>query len=408
MIDVDVVSNNIVKMKVVGVGGGGNNAVNRMIEVGLEDIEFIAVNTDHQVLMGSKADRKLQLGEKITGGMGAGAKPEIGKKAAEESREEIAAALQGANMVFITAGMGGGTGTGAAPIVAQIAKEMGMLTVAVVTKPFSVEGRARYKQAEEGISVLKEYVDSIVIIPNDRLLMIADKKTTVTEAFKMADDVLRQVVQGISDVIKNTACINLDFADIKTIMQDQGLTHMGIGHGKGEDKVEEAVRAAVDNPLLETSINGAKYVLLYIVGGNDFGMFDANAVAEIVQKDIDENSTFIYGLGIDESLDDELIVTIIATGFDHEVSTPFGMGGKQATAKKEAIQANPVAQQSAAQQTVKPREKTTDYRSFIQQFSSKGRDYSTTVSANTAGQAEDNLEEEEEGFEIPPWMSSDR
>ena len=402
MIDVDVVSNNIVKMKVVGVGGGGNNAVNRMIEVGLEDIEFIAVNTDHQVLMSSKANSKLQLGEKITGGMGAGAKPEIGKKAAEESKEEISAALQGANMVFITAGMGGGTGTGAAPIVAQIAKEMGMLTVAVVTKPFTVEGRARYKQAEEGIAVLKEYVDSIVIIPNDRLLMIADKKTTVTEAFKMADDVLRQVVQGISDVIKNTACINLDFADIKTIMQDQGLTHMGIGHGKGEDKVEEAVRQAVDNPLLETSINGAKYVLLYIVGGNDFGMFDANAVAEIVQKDIDEDSTFIYGLGIDESLDDELIVTIIATGFDHEVSTPFGMG-RQNTVKKETVQAQPQPSQPAA----KPRDKTTDYRTFIQQFSNKGRDY-TSTNTSAMGQSEEEIGEDEEGFEIPPWMSSDR
>lgn len=404
MIDVDVVSNNIVKMKVVGVGGGGNNAVNRMIEVGLEDIEFIAVNTDHQVLMSSKANKKLQLGEKITGGMGAGAKPEIGKKAAEESREEIAAALQGANMVFITAGMGGGTGTGAAPVVAQIAKEMGMLTVAVVTKPFSVEGRARYKAAEEGIDVLKEYVDSIVIIPNDRLLMIADKKTTVTEAFKMADDVLRQVVQGISDVIKNTACINLDFADIKTIMQDQGLTHMGIGHGKGEEKVEEAVRQAVDNPLLETSINGAKYVLLYIVGGNDFGMFDANAVAEIVQKDIDEDSTFIYGLGIDESLDDELIVTIIATGFDHEVSTPFGMG-RQQVVKKETVQAPP--QQQPAKQMAVPRDnKATDYRTFIQQFSNKGRDY-TPTNTSAAGQA-DEIGEDEEGFEIPPWMSSDR
>ncbi len=403
MIDVDVVSNNIVKMKVVGVGGGGNNAVNRMIEVGLEDIEFIAVNTDHQVLMSSKANKKLQLGEKITGGMGAGAKPEIGKKAAEESREEIAAALQGANMGFITAGMGGGTGTGAAPVVAQIAKEMGMLTVAVVTKPFSVEGRARYKAAEEGIDVLKEYVDSIVIIPNDRLLMIADKKTTVTEAFKMADDVLRQVVQGISDVIKNTACINLDFADIRTIMQDQGLTHMGIGHGKGEEKVEEAVRQAVDNPLLETSINGAKYVLLYIVGGNDFGMFDANAVAEIVQKDIDEDSTFIYGLGIDESLDDELIVTIIATGFDHEVSTPFGMGRQQAV-KKETVQAPP---QQQVKQTAVPRDnKATDYRTFIQQFSNKGRDY-TSTNTSAAGQA-DEVGEDEEGFEIPPWMSSDR
>lgn len=400
MIDVDVASNNIVKMKVVGVGGGGNNAVNRMIEVGLEDIEFIAVNTDHQVLMSSKANKKLQLGEKITGGMGAGAKPEIGKKAAEESREEIAAALEGANMVFITAGMGGGTGTGAAPIVAQVAKEMGMLTVAVVTKPFTVEGRSRYKAAEEGIGILKEYVDSIVIIPNDRLLMIADKKTTVTEAFKMADDVLRQVVQGISDVIKNTACINLDFADIKTIMQDQGLTHMGIGHGKGEDKVEDAVRQAVDNPLLETSIDGAKYVLLYIVGGNDFGMFDANAVAEIVQKDIDEDSTFIYGLGIDESLDDELIVTIIATGFDHEVSTPFG-AGRTKTVKKEAVQAQP------QQPTVQPREKATDYRTFIAQFSNKGRDYSTVGSSPAESQAEE-FDEDEEGFEIPPWMSSDR
>ncbi len=316
MLELETVSTNVVVMKVVGVGGGGNNAVNRMIDCGLKDIEFIAINTDKQVLMNSKAIVKIQIGEKLTKGLGAGANPEIGQKAAEESREDIMSALKGANMVFVTAGMGGGTGTGAAPVVASIAKEMGILTVGVVTKPFTTEGRRRAVQAEAGIEELRKAVDTLVVIPNDRLLMISDKHTSVLEAFRNADDVLRQSIQGISDVIRQEGAINLDFADVKAVMKDRGLAHMGIGHAKGENKSEEAVKMAINSPLLETSIDGAKGVLLHVTGGPELSMLEANEVAEIVQQLVDIDATFIYGMGIDENLKDEIIVTVIATGFD--------------------------------------------------------------------------------------------
>lgn len=316
MLEFDTDMENFAQIKVVGVGGGGNNAVNRMIAAGLKGVEFISVNTDKQALMLSKATQKIQIGEKLTRGLGAGANPEIGHKAAEESRDEIAQAIKGADMVFVTAGMGGGTGTGAAPIVAGIAKEMGILTVGVVTKPFTFEGRKRMVHAESGIGELKDCVDTLVIIPNDRLLQVAEKKTSIVEAFKIADDVLRQGVQGISDLIAVPGLVNLDFADVKTIMKDTGFAHMGIGRASGENRAEEAARMAIHSPLLETSIEGARGVLLNITGGSDLGLFEVNAAAELVQKSADPDANIIFGAVINEDLNDEILITVIATGFD--------------------------------------------------------------------------------------------
>ena len=303
------------KIKVVGVGGAGNNAVNRMVEIGINGVEFIAVNTDKQALGQSKAPTKIQIGEKITRGLGAGSDPLIGEKSAEESREEIANALKGSDMVFVTAGMGGGTGTGAAPIVAQIAKELNILTVAVVTKPFSFEGKKRMQSAEKGVASLKEKVDTLVAIPNDRLLSTAERKTSMIEAFTMSDEVLRQGVQGISDLIAVPGLINLDFADVKTIMYDTGMAHMGIGRASGENRAEEAAKAAINSPLLESSIEGARGVLLNITGGKDLGIFEVNTAAELVQKSIDPEANIIFGAVIDEDMEDEISVTVIATGF---------------------------------------------------------------------------------------------
>ncbi|NLM72851.1 MAG: cell division protein FtsZ, partial [Clostridiaceae bacterium] len=279
MLEFDIDMDNFARIKVIGVGGGGNNAVNRMIAAGLRGVEFIAVNTDKQALFLSQANTKIQIGEKLTKGLGAGANPEIGEKAANESRDEIAMAIKDADMVFVTAGMGGGTGTGAAPVIAQIAKEMGILTVGVVTKPFLFEGKKRMQNAEEGIAALKSVVDTLVTIPNDRLLQMGDKKMPLLKAFTLADDVLRQGVQGISDLIAVPGLINLDFADVKTIMLETGLAHMGIGRGTGENKAEEAARQAISSPLLETSIEGAKGVLLNITGGTDLGLQEVNMAA---------------------------------------------------------------------------------------------------------------------------------
>jgi len=306
------------KIKVIGVGGAGNNAVNRMVEMGVNGVEFIAVNTDRQALALSKAPTRIQIGEKITRCLGAGGDPLIGEKAAEESREEIANVLKGADMVFVTAGMGGGTGTGAAPVVAQIAKEMGILTVGVVTKPFSFEGKKRMQSAERGVTSLKEKVDTLVAIPNDRLLQVAERKTSVIEAFTMSDEVLRQGVQGISDLIAVPGLINLDFADVKTIMYDTGMAHMGIGRATGENRAEEAAKQAINSPLLESSIEGARGVLLNITGGRDLGIFEVNTAAELVQKSIDQEANIIFGAVIDESMGDEISVTVIATGFDKD------------------------------------------------------------------------------------------
>lgn len=308
------------QIKVVGCGGGGNNAVNRMIDSGLKGVEFISINTDKQALYLSKAGHKIQIGDKLTRGLGAGANPEIGQKAAEESREEITQALKGADLVFITAGMGGGTGTGAAPVVAEIAKELGILTVGVVTKPFLFEGRKRMIHAEHGMSSLKGRVDTLVTIPNDRLLQVVDKKTPITEAFRVADDVLKQGVQGISDLITIPGLINLDFADVKTIMSNRGIAHMGIGKASGEGRAVEAAKQAISSPLLETTINGATGVLLNITGGPNLTLFEVNEAADKVKEAADADAEIIFGAVINEDLGDDIIITVIATGFEgHEV-----------------------------------------------------------------------------------------
>lgn len=316
MLEFDVDKDQFAQIKVVGVGGAGSNAVNRMISSGLKGVEFIAINTDKQALYLSKANTKIQIGDKLTKGLGAGSNPEIGEKAAEESREEIAQALKGSDMVFVTAGMGGGTGTGAGPTVAAIARELGILTVGVVTKPFSFEGKKRMQHAEKGLETLKNCVDTLVIIPNDRLLQVIEKKTTIMDAFRIADDVLKQGVQGISDLIAVPGLINLDFADVKTVMLSTGLAHMGVGKASGEGRAEEAAKQAIHSPLLETSIDGAKGVLLNITGGSNLGLMEVNAAAEMVQKAADPDANIIFGAVIDETLEDEMIVTVIATGFD--------------------------------------------------------------------------------------------
>ena len=305
-------------IKVIGVGGAGNNAVNRMIEAGIKGVDFIAVNTDRQALQKSKASAKIQIGEKITRGLGAGANPDIGAQSAEENKSEIAETLRGADMVFVTAGMGGGTGTGAAPIVAQSAKEMGILTIGVVTKPFTFEGKKRLSQAERGIESLKGKVDALVVIPNDKLLQIIDRKTSINDAFRMADDVLRQGVQGISDLIAVTGTVNLDFADVKTIMKDTGMAHMGIGRASGENRAEDAAKQAIQSPLLETSIEGARGVIINITGGNDLGLQEANTAAELVQRSVDPEANIIFGVVTDENLGDEISITVIATGFEQQ------------------------------------------------------------------------------------------
>ncbi|NLO16442.1 MAG: cell division protein FtsZ [Clostridiales bacterium] len=303
-------------IKVVGCGGGGANAVNRMIEAGLQGVEFIAVNTDKQALSTSKADIKIQLGEKLTKGLGSGAVPEIGKRAAEESREEISQLLKGADLVFVTAGMGGGTGTGAAPVVADIARDLNCLTIAVVTKPFQFEGKQRMRNADNGINELKQFVDTLVVIPNDRLLQVVSKGTSMLDAFRVADDVLRQGIQGISDLIALPAVINLDFADVKTVMESGGMAHIGIGSAKGENKMIEAAKNAVASPLLETKIDGARAVIINITGGEDMGIVEINEAASLIQQSADSEANIIFGAGIDPKLKDEVRVTVIATGFE--------------------------------------------------------------------------------------------
>lgn len=305
-------------IKVIGVGGAGNNAVNRMIESGIQNVDFIAINTDRQALQLSKAGTRIQIGEKITRGLGAGANPDIGAQAAEESKAEIAEVLRGADMVFVTAGMGGGTGTGGAPVVAQAAKEMGILTIGVVTKPFTFEGKKRLSQAERGIESLKGKVDTLVVIPNDKLLQVIDRKTSIVEAFKMADDVLRQGVQGISDLISIPGLINLDFADVKTIMLNKGMAHMGIGRASGENRAEDAAKQAIQSPLLETSIEGARGVIINITGGEDVGLHEANTAAELIQRSADPEANIIFGSVTDDSLGDEIVITVIATGFEQD------------------------------------------------------------------------------------------
>lgn len=313
------------QIKVIGIGGGGSNAVNRMIDAGLKGINYIAINTDKQALAGSKAETKIQIGEKLTKGLGAGANPEMGTKAAEENIEDLIQFMNGCDMVFITAGMGGGTGTGAAPVIAKAAKEMGILTVGVVTRPFTFEGRKRREHAEQGIKFLKKYVDSLVVVPNDKLLQVADKNTSMVQAFSMADEVLKQGVQGISDLIAEAGLINLDFADVKTVMSNRGIAHMGVGRGKGDTRVADAVKDAIESPLLETSINGAKAILLNIMGGYDLGMLEVNEAADQIEQAADEDAIVIFGASIKEELKDEIIITVIATGFEErsiDILTP--------------------------------------------------------------------------------------
>ena len=312
---------NVVTLKVVGVGGAGNNVVNRMVKAGTQGVEFIAINTDKQALAVSNADQKLQIGEKMTHGQGAGSDPEIGKRSAEESRNNIAKCIEDADMVFITAGMGGGTGTGAAPTVAEIAREAGVLTVGVVTKPFKFEGKRRMDQANAGIKELLGRVDSLLIIPNDRLKYATDQKVTLANAFEIADDVLKQAVTSISDLIKNTGFINLDFADVTCIMKNAGFAHMGVGHAAGKGKAEDAARMAVASPLMETSINGARGVLINITGSQDMGLEDVEAAANLVQEAAHPEANIIFGATFDDTLQDEIRVTVIATGFEENAGS---------------------------------------------------------------------------------------
>ena len=334
----------VVNIKVIGVGGGGNNVVNRMVRSGAKGVDFVAVNTDKQALNVSSANYKIQIGEKLTHGQGAGSDPEVGRKSAEESRNQIAKALEDTDMVFITAGMGGGTGTGGAPIVAEIAKEMDILTVAVVTKPFGFEGRRRMQQAEAGIAELQDKVDSLVIIPNERLKHATDQKITFANAFEIADDVLRQAVQSISDLIRDTGFINLDFADVTAIMKNAGMAHMGVGRAAGKGKAEEAAKMAISSPLLETSIEGAKGVLINVTGSMDIGLEEVEQAASLVQAAVHPDALTIFGATFDETLDDEIRVTVIATGFDKvpgELPKIPDLRGAAAAAGQEAAAPEP-------------------------------------------------------------------
>ena len=361
-------------IKVVGVGGAGCNAVNRMIDSELGGVEFIAINTDKQALAKSKAQTKLQIGEKLTKGLGAGANPEIGQKAAEENIEDIRKFLAGADMIFVTAGMGGGTGTGAAPIIAKVGRDLGALTVGVVTKPFTFEGKKRKAHADLGVQFLEGYVDSLVIVPNDRLLDIADKNTAMVDAFNMADDVLRQGVQGISDLISDAALINLDFADVKTVMGNRGVAHMGIGRGTGDDRVATAIESAIKSPLLETDVKGAKAVLLNITGGYDLGMLEANEAAEQIAKAADPDAIIIFGATVREDIQDEIIITVIATGFNED--------GKGRPVAPEA------PKQEATEETESEEASGTDEDTGIET-----REITIDDTLETGG-----------GFEIPPFL----
>ncbi len=323
----------VTKIKVIGVGGGGGNAINRMVDAGVQGVEFVAINTDKQVLMYSKATNKIQIGEKVTDGKGAGAKPEVGKKAAEESMDTINDSLGGADMVFITAGMGGGTGTGAAPVIAQMAKDKGILTIGIVTKPFNFEGKRRMAQAEEGIAELSQHVDSLIIIPNERLKLISDEKITFANAFDAADDVLRQGVRSIAELITVPGLINLDFADVTSVMKDAGHAHMGVGRATGKDKAEEAAKMAITSPLLETSIKGSKGIIINICASPDITLDAVDAASSIISETADPDANIIFGVALDSSLDDEMIVTVVATGFGDQPNIV------KAAAKEEAAPA---------------------------------------------------------------------
>ncbi|MGN0801999.1 MAG: cell division protein FtsZ [Candidatus Faecivicinus sp.] len=350
--------NNFAAIRVIGVGGAGTNAVNRMVEAGLKGVEFIAINTDSQALALSKAPKKIQIGDKLTKGLGAGANPDVGQKAAEESREEIANTVKGSDLVFVTCGMGGGTGTGAAPVIAEIARDLGILTIGVVSKPFLFEGRQRMKNAEAGIERLKASVDTLVVVPNDRLLSVVTKGTTMTEAFRIADDTLRQGIQGISDLIAVPSLINLDFADVRTVMQSRGLAHMGIGIGKGENRMVDAAKQAVSSPMLETSIDGARAVLINITGGPDTSIIDINEAAQLITAAADPEANIIFGAGIDEELKDEVKITVIATGFE---KTPFTAQKPAASASASTASAPSYSYEEKSEEPVEERRPSRAY-----------------------------------------------
>ncbi len=385
MLEFDTNMDQLATIKVVGIGGGGSNAVNRMIEHGVQGVEFIAVNTDAQALNLSKAEVKMQIGTKLTRGLGAGANPEVGRKAAEESKEQIEEALQGADMVFVTAGMGGGTGTGAAPVIAQVAKEIGALTVGVVTRPFMFEGRKRSNQAAGGIDALKSNVDTLIVIPNDRLLEIVDKNTPMLEAFREADNVLRQGVQGISDLIATPGLINVDFADVKTIMADKGSALMGIGIATGESRAVEAAKKAISSPLLETSIDGAHGVLMNITGGANLSLYEVQEAADIVTSAADQEVNVIFGSVINENLKDEIVVTVIATGFDES----------QLEAERKGQGRPSINSQQQQQQQQQPAEKK-------QRVEPKQRDMQT--SGQPSGSNNQKNFQEEETLDIPTFL----
>ena len=353
---------NVVRIKVIGVGGGGNNVVNRMVRSGTRGVDFVAVNTDKQALNVSSATYKIQIGEKLTHGQGAGSDPEVGRKSAEESRAQISKALEDTDMVFITAGMGGGTGTGGAPIVAEIAREQGILTVGVVTKPFGFEGHRRMQQAEKGIEELQGKVDSLVIIPNERLKHATDQKITFANAFEIADDVLRQAVQSISDLIRDTGFINLDFADVTAIMKNAGMAHMGVGRAAGKGKAEEAARMAISSPLLETSIHGARGVLINVTGSMDIGLEEVEQAASLVQDAVHPDALTIFGATFDESMDDEIRVTVIATGFADGKSAAAAAPAeeKKAAESKPGIEPINYEEDKAAAETEKKAEEEDD------------------------------------------------
>lgn len=376
-------------IKVIGVGGAGNNAVNNMIENNLSIVQFIAANTDLVTLANSKADVKIQIGEKLTKGLGAGADPEIGEKSAEENKEEIAKELQGADMVFVAAGMGGGTGTGAAPVVAAVAKELGILTVAVVTKPFAFEGPKRTNAAKKGIEALRENVDALIVVPNDKLLAISDKNTTLKQAFKIADDVLRQGVQGISDIILDSGAVNSDFADVQRIMKNAGYAHMGIGRASGENRAVEAVKLAISSPLLETSIDGAKGLLINITAGEDLTMMETNEAASLVQSMVDPDCNIIVGVVTKEDMNDEVSVTIVATGFSDR-QTQF----------KDSF-TFPNFKKSSSQDTVK----ISTSSMGASQSSSSHSDESAVESAVNALNSKSDSEDDDD-LDLPPWLSS--
>jgi cell division protein FtsZ len=364
----DIVPGSIAKIKVIGVGGGGGNAVNRMIASNIAGVEFWTINTDAQALTYSDANNRLQMGQKLTRGLGAGGNPAIGQKAAEESRDDIATALEGADLVFITAGMGGGTGTGAAPIVAEVAKEMGALTVGIVTRPFTFEGRRRSSQAEEGIAALQGSVDTLIVIPNDKLLTVISEQTPVQEAFRSADDVLRQGVQGISDIITIPGLVNVDFADVRAVMADAGSALMGIGIGSGKSRAREAAIASISSPLLESSIEGARGVVFNITGGSDLTLHEVNAAAEIIYEVVDPNANIIFGAVIDDRLQGEVRITVIATGFTGDVPAPRATldAVKRSTTPATDKSSPPAATQPPRENEPKTRNSGLDIPEFLQ------------------------------------------